>query len=327
MKPVIFPALLVLSLPLAQRYLPGTHAPPPAVATEADAADADDADADADADTAAIRAAVRLAERRTGGVIGVHVRHLETGETFSARAGEPFFMASVGKLPLAVHVLRQVEGGRIRLDDTVRLDAARMARGSSAFRRRVSAGSRVTVAELLEAAISDSDNTAAIELLHLVGGPDPVTADLRRMGVTDIRLDRDYTRLRAPASPSDTRDTATPEATTELLAALWRGRLLGAAETQRLLGWMTPSRNPAGRMVAGLPPGTTVAHKTGTWMREGERGASALNDVGVVTLPGGRGHLAVALFVRDTRLGVADAEPPIAQVTRAIYAHWAEGAP
>ncbi|HEX2210859.1 MAG TPA: subclass B3 metallo-beta-lactamase [Longimicrobium sp.] len=308
MKPALIPVLLALSLPLAHRHLPGTREAPPAVAA---------------ADTGALRAAVRLAERQTGGVIGVHVRHLESGETFSARAGEPFFLASVAKLPLAVHVLRQVERGRIRLGDTVRLDPSRLAWGANAFRRRVSAGTRVTVAELLEAAVSDSDNTAANELLHLVGGPDSVTAGLRRTGFAGIRLDRDYSRLSAPTERSDTRDTASPQAITDLLAALWSGRLIGPAETRRLLGWMTASRNPGGRVLAGVPPRTPVAHKTGTWMRRGDPGASAVNDVGIITLPGGRGHLALAVFVRDTRVDVRAAERSVAQITRAIFAHWA----
>jgi beta-lactamase class A len=315
MKPILIPALLALSLPLAQ-HAPGSHEPAPAPRPASPAT----------VDTATVRAAVRLAEQQTGGVIGVHVRHLESGETFSARGGEPFMMASVGKVPVAIHVLRQVERGRVRLDSVVRLDAARMAGGDNAFRRRVSAGSRVTVAELLEAAISDSDNTAANELLHLVGGPGAVTADLREMGFAEIRVDRDYGQLGAPTSPSDTRDTATPQAVTQLLAALWNGRLMGRAETQRLLGWMAAARTSTHRIVAGVPRGTAVAHKTGTWMRDGQPGPSALNDVGVITLPGGRGHLAVAVFVRDARPQTARTEAAMAQITRAVYAHWAQGA-
>lgn len=275
------------------------------------------------ADTSAIRAAIRQAEQRTGGTVGVHVRHLESGRTFSARSGEPFFMASVCKLPIAVHVLREVERGRIRLDDTVRLGGARVMGGSNAFRQRVSAGSRVTVAELLEAAVSDSDNTAANELLHLAGGPDAVTEGLRRAGLRGVRVDRDYTRLSPPSSPSDTRDTMTPEAATELLAALWSGRLLGPRERGVLLGWMTRTRNPAGRIVAGVPDGTAVAHKTGTWPREGGSGTAALNDVGVVTLPAGGGHLAVAVFVRDARAEPDAIQPAIAEIARAAYTHWA----
>ncbi|HEX6036487.1 class A beta-lactamase [Longimicrobium sp.] len=312
MKLIIVPALLALAAPLAARHLPApADALPRAAATPAD--------------TAALRAAVREAERQTGGVIGFHVRHLESGETFGARGGEPFFLASVLKVPLAVHVLRQVERGRIGLDDTVRIDAARLVWGENAFRRRLSAGTRVTVAQLLEGAISDSDNTAANELLHLVGGPAAVTADLREMGFAQIRIDRDYTRL-SEYGPLDARDTGTPEAVTNLLAALWSGRLLGPAQTQRLIGWMTDTRNPEGRMVAGVPRGTTVAHKTGTWTADSEPHTLALNDVGVITLPGGRGHLAVAVFVRNARGQIAQTQGAIALVTRAAYAQWANGA-
>jgi beta-lactamase class A len=310
MKKAVFPALLLLALPLA---------------AAGHVRHGGAAESGMRADTAALRAAVRQAERETGGRVGVHVRHLETGETFAARGGEPFFMASVGKLPLAVHVMRQVEAGHVRLDDVVRLDSARMMRSPTAFRRRVSAGSRVTVAELLDAAISDSDNTAANELLHLTGGPDSVTAELRRLGLRGISLNRDYTRLQPPSSPTDTRDTATPHAVGELLAALWNGRLVGPAATRHLMGWLTESRNPATRMVAGLPRGTPLAHKTGTWTREGSPGSSALNDVGIVTLPDG-GHLVVVILVNDTRMSGVASEAVIARLTRAIYTQWTPSA-
>jgi beta-lactamase class A len=326
MKTMLLAALLALGLPLAApRHHPAADPSPSPVSNVDPVADPSPRSVFT-VDTAALRAAVRLAERRTGGRVGVHVRHLESGETFSSRAGEPFFMGSVLKLPLAVHVLRQVERGRIRLEHTVRLDAARLVRGDNAFRRRVAAGSRVTVAELLEAAVSDSDNTAANELLHLVGGPAAVTAGLREMGFAEIRMDRDYSRLSAPAGPSDTRDTATPRGMTELLAALWTGRLLGPAETRRLLGWMTASRNPAGRIVAGVPRGTAVAHKTGTWTRDEQPVTAALNDVGVITLPGGRGHLAVAVFIRDARVPPSTGQSSIASITRAVHAQWAGSA-
>ena len=47
-----------------------------------------------------------------------------------------------------------------------------------------------TVRDLLEAAVSHSDNTAADVLLNLVGGPSVVTAFLRNHGIRNMRVDR-----------------------------------------------------------------------------------------------------------------------------------------
>ena len=273
-------------------------------------------------DTTRIMRRLRALEAETGGTIGVHARHLESGRTLALRGSRPFFMASVTKFPLAVHILKQVELGRISLADTVTITQAQMSPGRSPIRDGARGGAaRVTVEALIRAAVSDSDNTANDALQRLGGGPAAVGRTMQALGIRGIRVDRPYTILSSVdprAIASDPRDTATPEAATALLAALQNGRALNRANTARLLGWMTQSRNPTTRIVAGAPTGAVVAHKTGTWTGANDAGLSALNDVGIITLPGGRGHLAVAIFVRSTPKGMAAVDPAVARITRAL---------
>lgn len=269
-------------------------------------------------DTTRIMRRLRALEAETGGTIGVHARHLESGRTVSLCGSRPFFMASVTKFPLAVHILREVERGRISLADTVTITQAQMSPGRSPIRDGARGGvARVTVEALIRAAVSDSDNTANDALQRLGGGPAAVGRTMQALGIRGIRVDRPYTAL-TRVDVSDPRDTATPEAATALLAALQNGRALNRANTARLLGWMTQSRNPATRIVAGVPAGAVVAHKTGTWTGANDAGLSALNDIGIITLPGGRGHLAVAIFVRNTPKGMAAVDPAVARITRAL---------
>ena len=61
-----------------------------------------------------------------------------------------------------------------------------------------------------------------------------------------------------------------------------------------------------------LPSGTPVAHKTGTM-------AAAVNDVGIVTLPDGAGHLAVAVYVNTLHRTTYRRERTIAQASRALH--------
>jgi beta-lactamase class A len=273
-------------------------------------------------DTTRIMRRLRALEAETGGTIGVHARHLESGRTVSLRGSRPFFMASVTKFPLAVHILKEVERGRISLADTVTIRQAQMSPGRSPIRDGARGGeARVTVEALIRTAVSDSDNTANDALQRLGGGPAAVGRAMQALGIRGIRVDRPYTgltRIGPRVDGSDPRDTATPEAATALLAALQNGRALNRANTARLLGWMTQSRNPATRIVAGAPAGAVVAHKTGTWTGANDAGLSALNDVGIITLPGGRGHLAVAVFVRNTPKGMAAVDPVVARITRAL---------
>jgi beta-lactamase class A len=68
----------------------------------------------------------------------------------------------------------------------------------------------------------------------------------------------------------------------------------------------------AARIKGILPPGTEVRHKTGTI-------GGTTNDVGIITLPGEAGHVALAVFVKSSRRPSTDVEPVIAQIARAVY--------
>lgn len=276
-----------------------------------------------------LTAFVRAREADTGGRVGFHLRHLESGRTVGHNAAEPFFMASVTKLPISVVVLRRVEQGRVRLDDTVTLGVGEMSIGHSPIRHANPRGTRLAVRDLLRFAVSDSDNAASDALLRLAGGPDSVTAELHRLGFAGVRVSRPYTRLGRDVSgrwpDGDDRDTMTPETATALLAALQQGRLLAAPHRALLLGWMTRTQNPAGRLVAGVPAGTEVAHKTGTWGNDPAHGPAALNDIGIITLPGDAGHLAIAVFARNAAVADTAVERAVASIAREAWRTWSVG--
>jgi len=84
-----------------------------------------------------------------------------------------------------------------------------------------------------------------------------------------------------------------------------------------LLKWLNES-TPGPRRIKGLlPPGTVVAHKTGTSGTDSGL-TRATNDVGLVTLPDGR-HLAIAVFVSDSPADTATREAVIAKIARAAW--------
>ena len=66
-----------------------------------------------------------------------------------------------------------------------------------------------------------------------------------------------------------------------------------------------------------LPSGTPVAHKTGTM-------GGAINDVGIVTLPDGAGHVIVSVFVNTLRSTTWRRERTIAEMTRLMYDYFGE---
>lgn len=309
-------------------------------------------------DTAGLAALERRIERiaaASGATVGVAAIHVESGERVSLRGGEAFPMQSVYKVPIALEVLRRVGEGRLRLEQTVAVGPAEHRWGYSPLaEERAGRAARVAVGELLRRMVAESDNTASDRLLELAGGPAAVTANLRRHGIEGVRVDRSEGRLAldftgVPYAPgrealvaadslirrvpparrkaaveaylADPRDTATPDGMARLMALLHQRRLLRPAEHALLLRHMTETGTGANRLKGLLPRGTVVAHKTGTSATV-DGMTAVVNDAGVVPLPDGAGHVAVAVLVKRSTRGTAAAERAIAEIARAVYNHW-----
>ncbi|HEX2203313.1 MAG TPA: class A beta-lactamase, partial [Longimicrobium sp.] len=316
----------------------------------------DRAAADTAPGVAALEREFARIEAESGGTMGIAVIHVETGRRASYNGTMRFPMQSVYKLPIAAALLKRVEEGKVDLDQEVAVRAADLRWGHSPVaERHPRGGGEYTVRELMRLAVAESDNTASDLLLPLAGGPGGVTQFLWGFGLDSILVSRPEGQLildfhgarpspgataRAatdsliPTLPAaardegwrkylaDPRDTSTPGHMARLLVLLRRGELLSPQHTALLLRTMTETETGPNRLRGRLPAGTRVAHKTGTsasW-----RGTVAtVNDAGLIPLPNGRGHLAVAVFVKEAKNGLPTAEAAIARAARAAYDHWA----
>ncbi|WP_420460918.1 serine hydrolase [Neolewinella sp.] len=122
-------------------------------------------------------------------------------------------------------------------------------------------------------------------------------------------------------SPIRDRNWTTPEAMSELLAVLHRRKFLSDRSYALLAGYMNFSNQYFDKRIKQLlPAGTEVIHKTGTAATM-DGLTRATNDVGIITLPDGN-HLAVAVFISDSRDSQVDRELAIARAAKASYDYW-----
>ena len=282
---------------------------------------------------------------REEGTTGIAITHLESGRHVEVNGDVAFPMHSVCKVPIAIAVLRGVEEGALRLDATVKVrpeDVAPVMVGPKD--RWSNVPKDMSTRALLELSLMDSDNTATDKLLSLVGGPDRVTRQLRTVAITGIKISRslkqgasefcvgpqsqnqDATRIvescrqlsrdqQVAARQREERrelDSATPNALVNLLDRLYKGALLKGPSRDLVLQMMYGSRVGSGRIKAQLPSGTRVAHKSGS-------GYLATNDVGVIDLPNGRGHLVVAVFIKLSTRDGPQQDRTIAELARCAY--------
>jgi beta-lactamase class A len=252
------------------------------------------------------------------GRVGAAALIVETGEGAALRGDDRFPMQSVYKLPIAMATLEAVDAGRLRLDEPIRVGPEDLLPvGHSPIRDSHPRGIELDLAELLRLAVSESDGTASDVLLRLVGGPSRVQAYLATLGTTDLIVANTEKEIQGSADVQY-RNWARPRATVHLLRELQLGHCLSAASQAVLLRLMTETATGSRRLKGLLPGGTLVAHKTGTSGTSPEGVTAATNDVGLVALPDGR-HLAVAVFVSDSRADRATREGVIARITRAAW--------
>jgi beta-lactamase class A len=219
--------------------------------------------------------------------VGLFAVNLDSGATLANRAQEPFAMCSTFKTYASARVLQMSGLGQLTLDQKVFVDPVDIVANSPVTEPR--AGGEMSLAELCQAALQVSDNTAANLLLKTLGGPQAVTTFARRIGDQLTRLDRWETELNS-AVPGDLRDTSTPEALGGGYRNLLAGEALAPPQRQQLEDWMRA--NQTSSMRAGLPPGWTSADKTGS----GDYGST--NDVGIAYGPQGQ-RVLLAVMTRS----------------------------
>jgi len=288
------------------------------------------------------------------GRVAVSVLDLSRGTRASLQGDAWMPMMSVFKLPLAVLALDEIDHGRLRLDERLPIaeadvDTAEDMPVATAWRNGQHAP---TIEALLGWLIQDSDNTAADQLLALLGGGAAATARLQALGVSGIRIVEpevaigarlECSGLAAPAGgwtwaavnacpdPPDalraaaarheveaSGNVATADGLVDLLDRLARGALLTEASRRWLLRTMEGTRSGPRRLKGMLPPGTAVAHRPGTAYTS-EMGMSvAINDVGIVTMPDGR-RFAIAAMESGSRASFEAQEDTIARIARSAW--------
>lgn len=264
----------------------------------------------------------RLADRiaRTPGAqVAVSYRDLATGDSLDIGADVDFHAASTMKVPVMIEVLRAVEQGRLALDQGIllvnsfpsivdrssfTLDAGEDS-DSSMYAR---IGQRVPVRELMERMIVRSSNLATNALMELVGAA-PVDATAHALGASRIHVRRGVEDGKAFAAGLV--NTTTSADLAVLLARLERNETL-TPEHGRLMRDVLLRQEFNEEIPAGLPPGTPVAHKTGSI-------TATLHDAAIVYPPGRAPYVLVVLTraIPDDRV----ARALIAELSRVVWLH------
>jgi beta-lactamase class A len=129
----------------------------------------------------------------------------------------------------------------------------------------------------------------------------------------------------------DIRDTTTPNEMAQLLVKLQKKQILSESSTALLMKIMEQCRTGRSRIKGLLPANVKVAHKTGTWAIDepeylrypaSKQLFRFASDVGIITLPQNKGHIAIAIYVKSKSASDYPRSRSIALASRAVYDHF-----
>ena len=254
-----------------------------------------------------------------GADVAVSFRDLGSGERLDIKADVDFHAASTMKIPVMLEVLRSAEAGRISLDQGVLLvnrfhsivdgspyELSSSDDSDSSVYARV--GERVPVRELMERMIVRSSNLATNALIALVGA-EQANATAHELGASHIRVLRGVEDGKAYSAGRN--NTTTSSDLAILLERIEKGEAL-KPESVRLMKEVLLRQEFNDEIPAGVPPGTPVAHKTGSI-------TATLHDAAIVYPPGRAPYVLVVLTrnIPDEKV----AKKLIADVSRLVWTH------
>lgn len=249
--------------------------------------------------------------------VGVAFRDLSDRGQLYLNADESFHAASTMKIAVMIEAFRQIDAGRLRLDQGILLvnEFGSIVDGSpyslspgddsdSALYARV--GTRVSTHELIERMITRSSNLATNAVIAIVGAQQ-ANATAHRLGARQMRVLRGVEDGKAYAAGRN--NTTTARDLAALLSAIERGEAASAASTDSMRNILS-RQEFRDRIPAGLPAGTRVAHKTGEI-------TAVAHDAAIVYLPSRVPYVLVVLTrgVQDPKVSAALA----ADISRYVF--------
>lgn len=167
--------------------------------------------------------------------------------------------ASNIKLFILITAYQQVNEGKLNLNDKYTLKDSDKVDGTGEI-RNMSSGSEISMQDLLEDMMEDSDNTAANIVIRQLGGMDKVNAQIKKIGAKDTKLER---MLMDTDALKDGKDNYTSVADLGMvLKKIYNHQMVSTKYDNAMLDILKKNNNHT-KLPHDLPEEATVYNKTG----------------------------------------------------------------
>lgn len=253
-------------------------------------------------------------------VVGVAISGNNGKDTLSLRGNGHFPLQSVFKLHIGLAVLSEVDKGRFSLNQKIKIEEKDLLPDLySPLRDKYPKGAELPLSEILAYTVSESDNVGCEVLLRLIGGPKVVEAYFAKNNFKDVSIKFNEEQQQGNWN-LQFQNWTTPKAANEVLIAFYANhkKLLSPKSYDFIWKVMKDSKTGQDRLRAQLPKATAIAHKTGSSGTNKEGITAAVNDIGIIFLPGGR-YFFISVFVTDSKEDSKTNEKIIADIGKAAW--------
>ena len=241
--------------------------------------------------------------------IGVAAYSVGSDTRWQYHADDRFPMSSTFKTLACAALLHRVDSNQESLDRVVKIEAKDIVSYSPITETRL-ADAGMTLAELCDATITVSDNTAGNLVLGAIDGPQGLTRFMRSIGDDVTRLDRMETQLNE-GLPGDLRDTTTPNAMAKAMENLVLGDVLTASSRAQLETWLRGDTVADALFRAGIPTSWEIGDKTGA-------GGYGSRSIAAIMWPPSGNPIVATVYITETEASFDDRNSAIAQIGAAI---------
>ncbi len=203
------------------------------------------------------------------GDVAVSVYHFESDTSWSLRGDVPMPTASLIKLPVMIEAYRQVEAGKVKLDQRIEVRKEDMVQGSGILTSHFSAGTVISLRDAIRLMMVYSDNTATNLVVDAIGLPATAKC-MQELGYSETQLHAKVFRGDTSIAPERSKKyglgSTTANDMVSLLRRLKQGELATKQSTEAMLDHMLACDDKS-RFTLLLPSEVKVAHKTGSVTR------------------------------------------------------------
>jgi beta-lactamase class A len=196
-----------------------------------------------------------------GGVMGISIKDLVSGDEFNINEKEVFPIASSIKIPILMEFFRQAKSGILDLDSKMTIQEGNKTKGSGVLKELGDGTVTLTLRDLATLMIIVSDNTATNILIDKVG-MDNVNRLIQELGLVETKLQRKMQDYQAASRGQE--NISTPFEFMRLMECLFMQKDFDAWVCEQTLSVLKKLKiTPISR---GLPVGIEIANKPGGMM-------------------------------------------------------------